>query len=140
MLTGSGDEAHLLLCGGCERGPRIEPIPERDLSLLELMLVINPPYYGIQPQLRNPAAMDDVAAAAQTIVDACESETFATWTERPDFDRDPATWHASYADLLEGARTARDAARAGDLETLHDAYSRISRSCTACHKRYSPHQ
>lgn len=126
---------------GCdEREHTLEPIAERDLGLLELMLQINPPYLGMQSKLRNPAAMDAVAEASAGIVEACEDEVFAGWVERPDFTADPATWHVSYADLLEGARSARDAARAGDLDTLHEAYTRMSMSCTACHKRYSPHQ
>ncbi|MEO0652863.1 MAG: hypothetical protein AAFZ65_19470 [Planctomycetota bacterium] len=133
--------AGLAACGaGSEGEVTLEPLPERDLAMLELMLRINPPYLGMQSELRNPAAMVDVAAAAEVILDACEDEAFVGWVERPDFERDPATWRASYADLLEGARTARDAARAGELDRLHEAYTRMSKSCTACHKRYSPHQ
>ena len=117
-----------------------EPLPPRDLTMLALMQRINAPYLGMQPELRNSASLELLADAAAEIVSAAEDPDFVAWASRDDFTADRTIWDASYTDLLEGARTARGAARAGDLDTLHEAYGRMSRSCTACHKRYSPHQ
>jgi cytochrome c556 len=142
-----GQIATVLLIAGalaaCGEGPLPElpePPPPRDLSMLALMMRIDPAYRGMLPHLRDEARLDDLAAAADQIVAACEDPVFVGWTARDDFRRDPAIWDESYADLLGGARDAAAAARAGDLETLHAAYGVMSRSCTACHKRYSPHQ
>jgi len=115
-------------------------LPPRDLGMLELMLQLNSPYLAMQSQLRNVDAMEDVSAAAGIIAGIAEDPLFDTWVETSEPARDPGTWRESYADLLEGARDARDAAAAGELERLHAAYGRMSKSCTACHKRYSPHQ
>lgn len=127
-------------CGGGSAPELPEAPPPRDLAMLELMMRINSPYLGMQPHLRDVNALEDLASSADLIAEACEDPVFVGWTAREDFDRDPTTWEASHGDLLSGAREAADAARAGDLDALHHAYGVMSRSCTACHKRYSPHQ
>lgn len=127
-------------CGGAAEPEVPADLPPRDLSLLQSMLTIDAPWRSMQPRLRNVSALDQLAQAAQQILDACEDPVFAEWHRRPDFERDTTIWERSYAQLREGAQSAHAAALAGDLDRLHTAYSQMSASCTACHKRYSPHQ
>lgn len=108
--------------------------------MLELMLELNPPYLGMQPVLRDRDKLDALASSAATIAALAEDPRMTAYTAAEDFGRDPAPFERFRVDLLEGARDARAAAEAGDLDALHDAYARVSASCTACHKRYSPHQ
>jgi cytochrome c556 len=139
--------AALAACGGDdppapaqEQPVAVVELPSRDLDLLELMLALNPPFLGIQPELRNPAAYGRVAAAADTLATLAEDPRFTGWTARPGFGRDPQRFETFRRDFSRGATEAAAAARAGDPEALHRAYTTLSMSCVACHKRYSPHQ
>ena len=132
-----------VLAAGCDRGGperTFEPLPPRDLSMLEVMLEMNPPYLGMQPVLRDVDQLDALAAAADSLARLAEDPRMTGYTGTGDFDRDPEPFERFRQDLLQGSLAAAEAARAGELDRLHDAYSRISASCVACHKRYSPHQ
>jgi cytochrome c556 len=124
-----------VLLAGCERG-RGGPEPERDLSLLYRMIELDSIHRGIEPFLRNTSKLDDVAQAADAAAELARSELLVTWTERPEFQRDPVRWQTFRAELEQAAVDAAQAARAADLDALHDAYSRMDGTCIACHKRY----
>lgn len=126
-------------CGGEAPNP-YEPLPPRDLDMLELMLAMNPPYLGMQPHLRDESKLGALAAAADLIGDLAEDPRMTGYTARPDFQRDPEPYERFRLDLLESSRAAAEAARVGAFDQLHRAHALMSASCVACHKRYSPHQ
>ncbi|QDU65036.1 Cytochrome C' [Planctomycetes bacterium Pla86] len=139
VLLSAGAASALASCGGGAADP-FEPLPSRDLTMLELMIELNPPYLGMQSELRNVERLGDLAAAADMVATLAEDPRMTGYTAREDFARDPAPFERMRQDLLTASRAAADSARAGDLDGLHDAYAQMSASCVACHKRYSPHQ
>jgi len=141
-LQSAGLACALALGIGCgqQGAVEFEPIGTRDLSMLELMIEMDPSYLGIQPVLRDVSKLEAIASAADLIGTLTDDPRMTGYTQRVDFERDPAPFEIFRTDLLESARAAAAGARAGDLDGLHDAYARMSASCIACHKRYSPHQ
>jgi len=138
-LLAGGVVAGLGGCGGAGADP-FAPLPSRDLSMLELMIEMNPPYLGMQPVLRDVDQLGALAGAADMIASLAEDPRITGYTSRDDFGRDAELFERMRLELLEAARAAGEAARSSDLNGLHDAYAVMSGSCVACHKRFSPHQ
>jgi cytochrome c556 len=124
---------------GCrEGGPEEQrvPAPPRDLALLELMLQVNALHRGMEPVLRSPAHLSDLASAARGIASLAAQPLFVEWPSRPDFSRNRERFEALRAHLQQSAEDAAAAAESGDRDALHRFYAQMDGSCVACHKRY----
>ena len=120
---------------GCDRAEKGAEAP-RDLSLLYRMIELDAVHRGMEPYLRNRDQLEQLADAADGAALIADSELLRTWPERPGFARDTERWETFRSVLSSAATDAAAAARAGDLDALHEAYSRMDGSCIACHKRY----
>ena len=122
--------------GSCGRSDDLGSVPDRDLSMLNRMVELNAAHRGIEPFLRNRARYDELAETAEGMALLAASELMVNYPDREEFVRDPGPWHRWRAELEEAATAAAAAARAGDADGFHQAYSRMDGSCIACHKRY----
>lgn len=112
--------------------------PNRDLSLLRLMLRLEPVHVGMAPFLRHQPSFEQLALAADAIAALCDEPPFATYTQAASFQRDPQRFEFLRDQLRENARAAAAAARAGDVDGLWSAYVAMDATCVGCHKRYGP--
>lgn len=128
----------LALLGCREGGPSEQrvPAPPRDLALLELMLQLNALHRGMEPVLRSPAHLPDLATAARGIAGLAAQPLFADWPSRPEFSRNRERFEVLRAHLQQSAEGAAAAAESGDREALHRFYAQMDGTCVACHKRY----
>lgn len=112
--------------------------PNRDLSLLRLMLRLDPVHVGMAPYLRHQPSFEQLALAADAIAALCDEPPFATYTQAASFQRDPQRFEFLRGQLRENALAAAAAARAGDVDGLWNAYVAMDATCVGCHKRYGP--
>lgn len=102
------------------------------------MIQLNALHLGIEPHLRDAAAMGELARVAGEIETLGAAPVFVDWPKRPGFPHDPTRYERFREDLVRGAAELQGAAEAGDKDAVVAAYARLDASCTACHKRYSP--
>jgi len=112
--------------------------PNRDLSLLALMVRMDALHTGSAPFIRDLASYERLALAADAIASMCEEDAFTQYTSAPDFARAPERFEELRLQLLDGARAAAAAARANDVSAFYDAFVAMDASCVGCHKRYGP--
>lgn len=129
-----------LVLGACGAGARPDSAAaEPELSMLDVMIQIDHAFTALEPNFRNPEALEENALAAQQILDWTEIPLFADYVEGERFvDRDPAGWFALHEQLQSGASRLLDAARSGDLDSMRAGFIEMKTSCIACHKGYSP--
>lgn len=137
LLAAARAACLLLPALGCG-GPKA-PAQEDRLTLLEAMIGIDQAFQALEPNFRNPYALEESARNAQQILD---------WSTDPLFDEfaagerffaaDAAPYFAWREELEAGARQAVEAAGAADLDGLRDGFIRMKASCIGCHKRFSP--
>jgi cytochrome c556 len=112
--------------------------PNRDLSLLALMVRLDALHTGSAPFIRDLASYERLALAAEAIAAMCDEDAFTQYTSAPDFARAPERFEELRLQLLDGARAAAAAARANDVSAFYDAFVAMDASCVGCHKRYGP--
>lgn len=112
--------------------------PNRDLSLLALMVRLDAMHTGSAPFIRDRASYERLALVADAIAAMCEESAFVQYTSAPDFQRAPERFEELRLQLRDGARAAGAAARAGDVDAFYDAFVAMDASCVGCHKRYGP--
>ncbi|MEZ5980144.1 MAG: cytochrome c [Planctomycetota bacterium] len=112
--------------------------PTRDLSMLNLMLVLESTRRVMEPNIRDTSLYPDLADAAHAIVELTQDPVFQGYARRDDFERDPRSFERLRIELQRAAKGVEDAARAGDVESVWTHFSTIEASCVGCHKRYGP--
>ena len=126
-----------LLAASCSEASGT-PFVVRDLSMLELMVRLNAVHLGMEPYLRSTEHFEDLAVAAEGVAAITGESLMFEWPKAEDFGRDPEPWQRFRGDLERSAGEAAAAARAGDLDGLHAAYTVMDATCIGCHKRYQP--
>ncbi len=126
-----------LLAAGCSEASG-NALEVRDLSMLELMVRMNAVHLGMEPYLRSVDHLEDLAGAADGVAAIAGDSLMLEWPKASDFGRDPEPWNRFRGDLERAAGEAAAAARSGDLNGLHAAYTVMDATCIGCHKRYQP--
>jgi len=111
---------------------------EDSFDLLDVMLQIDLSYRSIEPNLRNAAALEDTAAAANDLLAWSDDPTFVSFVQSDRFYSDAEPFLALRDVMKAGAQRVLDGANAEDLDEVRAGFIEMKQTCVRCHKRYSP--
>jgi hypothetical protein len=129
-----------LACDRSDSGAGVASLATDDsgFTLLDVMIQIEHAYTEIEPNLRNPDALEATADAAQRLIDWSVDPLFEDFTRGERFFSEPEPFLEQRAALEAGARDVLEGAQEADFVRLRRGFIAMKQTCIGCHKRFSP--